>query len=75
MYGAVDAAITPIAPHHYIPILDASLKGGGEEIKTCHTTAVVIVVAMDVDRMKRLQAFQPFGNPPDSMWRPPKLRT
>jgi ferredoxin len=52
-YGAVDVGITPVKPYHYYSHYGRHPENWGEEIHTAHSFAVVIVVAMQVDRIKK----------------------
>lgn len=51
-YGAVDVGYTRLKPYHLYTHKGRHAEDWGKEIKTDHQSAVVIVVAMDVEMMK-----------------------
>ncbi len=53
LYGAVDVGFVSLKPYHFYSHAGRRAEGWGREIKGDHKTAVVIVVAMDVEMMKQ----------------------
>ncbi len=51
IYGAVDVGITPLKPHHLYSHAGRRPENWGEKVNTSHRFAVVVVVAMDVERI------------------------
>jgi reductive dehalogenase len=56
LYGAVDVGITPVQPYHIYSHRGRQPDKWGEEINTAHKSAVVIVVAMSVEHLKKAPA-------------------
>jgi ferredoxin len=55
-YGAVDVGITSLKPYHLYSHAGRHAEDWGKKIKNNHRTAIVIVVAMDVDMIKSAPA-------------------
>jgi len=55
-YGAVDVGITPLKPYHFYSHAGRHAENWGEKIQSNHQTAIVIVVAMDVEMIKQAPA-------------------
>lgn len=52
LYGAVDVGFVPLEPYHFYTHTGRRAEDWGQEVTNNHKTAVVIVVAMDVDMIK-----------------------
>jgi len=52
-YGAVDVGITLLRPYHFYSYAGRQAENWGEEIENEHKTAIVVVVAMDINMMKK----------------------
>jgi reductive dehalogenase len=55
-YGAVDVGITSLKPYHLYTHTGRHAENWGEKIRNNHRTAIVIVVAMDVEMIKSAPA-------------------
>lgn len=55
-YGAVDVGITSLKPYHLYTHAGRHVENWGEKIRNNHCTAIVIIVAMDVDMIKSAPA-------------------
>jgi ferredoxin len=55
-YGAVDVGITSLKPYHLYTHAGRHVENWGEKIQNNHCTAIVIIVAMDVDMIKSAPA-------------------
>lgn len=55
-YGAVDVGIAPLKPYHFYSHAGRHAENWGEKIQNSHQTAIVIVVAMDVEMIKKAPA-------------------
>jgi ferredoxin len=55
-YGAVDIGMTTLRPYHFYTHAGRHAENWGEEIRSSHSTAMVIVVAMDIEMIKAAPA-------------------
>jgi reductive dehalogenase len=55
-YGAVDVGITSLKPYHLYTHAGRHAENWGEKIQNNHSSAIVIVVAMDVEMIKSAPA-------------------
>jgi len=53
LYGAVDVGITPLRPYHLYSHAGRHAENWGEKITNSHSTAIVIIVAMEVGMIKQ----------------------
>ncbi|OGF65237.1 MAG: hypothetical protein A2Y62_02290 [Candidatus Fischerbacteria bacterium RBG_13_37_8] len=53
MYGAIDIGITKIRKYHYYSHAGRHPENWGHPINNSHTYAIAIIVAMDIDRIKK----------------------
>jgi reductive dehalogenase len=56
LYGAADVGITKLQPYHFYSRAGRHKEDWGKAIKSNHRTAIVIVVAMNIDMIKKAPA-------------------
>ncbi len=56
LYGAVDVGITALQPYHFYSRAGRHKEGWGNAVESTHRTAVIIVVAMNIDMIKKAPA-------------------